>query len=212
MQFIEKNQCFVVFILFLNTIVKEIEKYLNPKITVNPTSPKKISPIFLLLLLLSLKSFSQSNDLINSINTTGNDLSGNSGSISYSIGQVFFSQIEDNNYQITKGIQHGIKNDNEENTNNEDSDVPDDIMETDVKAIVHPNPTTDYVTLTTEGFDFTNQLNSYHLYNYQGKLLHKSTILNQNSTIDLTNLSTSIYILQVFAKEKLLKTFKIIKN
>ncbi|SFZ94049.1 Por secretion system C-terminal sorting domain-containing protein [Flaviramulus basaltis] len=144
-----------------------------------------------------------------SINSSGNNVSSNSGSITYSIGQVFFSNMGDNNYKLAEGIQNGNQ---EENSNNEDSDVPEDDFSSKANVLIYPNPTTDFITLVTEGFNFNNQLNSYQLYNYQGKLINQSLIENQNSRIDLSNLSASIYILQVFAEENLLKTFKIVKQ
>lgn len=163
--------------------------------------------VTLLILLLSLKGFSQNTNIMNTINTSGNDISGNTGSVAYSIGQVFFSYIDGNTYQIAEGIQQGNL---ENNSNNEDTDIPEDDLY-NTNALIYPNPTTNFVNLITEGFNF-NSPNSYQLYNYQGKLIKQSLIQNQNSIIDLSNLSSSIYILQVFAEEKLLKTFKIVKQ
>ena len=166
--------------------------------------------IVLALLFFSHKGFGQ-NEHLQTINTTGNDISGNSGSVAYSIGQVFYSYSGNNTYQINEGIQQGLLIEAEENTDNEDSDIP-DVTSPDIHIVVYPNPTIDYVTLTSDGFEFDNQLNSYQLYNYQGKLLKQNYIQQTNTQIDLTNLSSSIYILQVFVEEKLWKTFKILKK
>lgn len=163
------------------------------------------------VLLYSLQVNGQ-NISLQSINTSGDRIVGNSGSVSYSIGQVFYSYLEDDTHQATEGIQQVNPNSIEDSNSPEDSDMPDDITQAFVKASVYPNPTIDYVTLTTEGFNFNSSLNSYQLYTYQGKLLSQNIIENQNTQIDLTYLSSSIYILQVFAEQKLLKTFKILKQ
>ena len=155
-----------------------------------------------------MDSFGQNNNLMYSLNTSGNNMSGSSGFVSYSIGQVFFSSMTDNAIQVIEGVQIGYQ-ENTEINNNEDAD---NIPSPEIEIIVFPNPTIDFVTLASEGFDLDNQLNSYQLYNYQGKLL-KQNIIQQNKTeIDLSNLSSSIYILQVFVEQKLWKTFKIIKK
>lgn len=161
------------------------------------------------IVFFSIKGLCQSDTIMLSLNATGNNTSSDSGTVSYSIGQVFYSYIDG---QVAEGIQHGTIAEIEDYTNNEDSDVPDDIAQPNAKALVYPNPTSNYITLTTEGFNFTNQLNSYQLYNYQGKLILQNVLQNQNSRIDLSNFSSSIYILQIFAEEKLLKTFKIVKQ
>lgn len=165
--------------------------------------------IILVMLLFSSKSIGQTNVIMNSLNATGNSVLGNAGVVTYSIGQVFYSNIGDNVHQIAEGIQQGYYENNED-TNNEDTDV--DIPTTDVNILIYPNPTTDHVTLASDGLDYNNQLNSYQLYNYQGKLLKQDSIQQTKTEIDLSNLSSSIYLIQVFVDEKLWKTFKIIKQ
>ena len=147
--------------------------------------------------------------MMHTINASGSDVSGNSGSVTYSIGQVFFSHKDNNNYQMSEGIQQGIL---EGNSNNEDSDIPEEVVSTDIEILIYPNPTTDYVTLKSGGFEYNNELSSYQLYNYQGKLLQQNIIQQTNTQIDLSHLSSSIYLLQVFVEEKLWKTFKILKQ
>ncbi len=166
---------------------------------------------FLAFLLFALYGHGQ-NISLQSINTSGDRMVGNSGSVSYSVGQVFYSYLENDTHQATEGVQQANSNRIENSNTPEDSGLPDDITQALIKASVYPNPTADYVTLTTEGFNFNHTLNSYQLYSYQGKLLSQNIIENQKTQIDLTHLSASIYLLQVFAEQKLLKTFKILKK
>ena len=251
--------------------------------------------VAIILLIVSYNSYSQ-NDLIYSINSSGNEISGNNGFVSYSIGQVFYSNFENTSHQINEGIQQSeqeilseenptitcpndinqnidagvdgavvtfvnpvgtdnatgavttqiagptsgsvfpigtttitfqvedtsgniatcsfdvIITDDENESNPEDIDDPEDDLTTQINVIVFPNPTTDNVTLVSNGFYFNNNLNSYQLYNYQGKLIRSSLINQTNTIIDLSDLSTSIYLLQVFNQKKLFKTIKIIKK
>ena len=165
--------------------------------------------VILILLFTTLYVNGQNNDFMYSINATGADLSGNDGSFNYSIGQVFYSNIEADSHSITQGIR---QNHLEELPNNEDIDVPIEPVTPQVDVLIYPNPTTDYVTLAAEGINLNSQLNSYQLYNYQGKLLKQNLIKQTHTTIDLTNMSASIYLVQVFIKEKLFKTIKIVKK
>ena len=145
---------------------------------------------------------------MHSLNASGSNISGNSGFVTYSIGQVFFSSITDNNHQMAEGVQQGYQESIEDNTNEDADNIP----TSEIQIVVYPNPTVDFITLASEGFDLNNQLNSYQLFNYQGKLLKQNSIQQNKTEIDLSHLSSSIYILQVFVEEKLSKTFKIIKR
>ena len=162
-----------------------------------------------LLFLFPKQGLGQNSDIMNTINASGNNISSSTGSISYSIGQVFFSNTENNTYQIAEGVQQSnlVKN-----SNTEDIDVPIDDVSPKVNVIIYPNPTTDFVTLTSDGLNFNKQLNSYQLYNYQGKLLKNNILKESKTKINLSHLSTGLYLLQVFVNESLWKTFKIIKQ
>lgn len=144
-----------------------------------------------------------------SFNTNGKNLIGNSGSVNYSIGQVFFSNFSDNTHQIAEGIQVGYQENIEENIKNEDSDIPED---SSIDVVVYPNPATNLINLVSDGLTYENSLNSYQLYDYQGKLLKQNIIQQTTTQIDLTKLNASLYLLQVFVEQKLWKTFKIVKN
>ncbi|HRA71383.1 MAG TPA: T9SS sorting signal type C domain-containing protein [Flavobacterium sp.] len=63
------------------------------------------------MLLFSFKSFSQNtldstNNIIGNINASGTDATSSSGSVVYSIGQVFYTYIEATEYTVAQGIQH----------------------------------------------------------------------------------------------------------
>ena len=169
----------------------------------------KIIKLFIIVMLFfSFKGIAQntetnSNDLMDTIIASGNDATGSSGSVTYSIGQVFYTSIEESEYNVVQGIQH------QETYNSLDTQ---DVIEPKTEISIYPNPTTDFVNINMEGYELENGLRSYQLYDFQGRLLKQNTI-NQNETqVNLSDLSSSIYLLQVYVDNKALKTFKIIKN
>ncbi len=165
--------------------------------------------LVIMMLLFSFKGMSQTiqtstNDTMETFNASGDDATGGSGSVTYSIGQVFYTYIGESVYDVAQGIQQGELSQTLDTTENS--------VEPKVEIFIFPNPTTDYVTINMEGFEFESGLRSYQLYDIQGRFLKQNTI-NQNETqIDLNDLSSSIYILQVYVDNKILKTFKIIKK
>lgn len=141
-------------------------------------------------------------------NASGEDALGNAGSISYSIGQVFFTYIGESVYNVAQGVQQSNIVDNTEVI-----DRPEDIIDSpEVNVIVYPNPTTDYINIAMKDVDLDNGQNSYQLFNYQGKLIEQHKITDDRTQINLQHLSSSVYILQVFVKNKNFKTFKVLKN
>ena len=169
---------------------------------------KIINFFIIVMLFFSFKGIAQntetnSNDLMDTIIASGNDATGSSGSVTYSIGQVFYTSIEESEYNVVQGIQH------QETYNSLDTQ---DVIEPKTEISIYPNPTTDFVNINMEGYELENGLRSYQLYDFQGRLLKQNTI-NQNETqVNLSDLSSSIYLLQVYVDNKALKTFKIIKN
>ena len=165
--------------------------------------------LVIMMLLFSFKGMSQTiqtstNDTMETFNASGDDATGGSGSVTYSIGQVFYTYIGESVYDVAQGIQQGELS--------QTLDTPENSVEPKVEIFIFPNPTTDYVTINMEGFEFENGPRSYQLYDIQGRFLKQNTI-NQNETqIDLNDLSSSIYILQVYINNKILKTFKILKK
>ncbi len=175
-------------------------KNLNIKIT---------NLILLVLLFFSLKCISQnaqgnSNNIMGTINASGSNASGSSGSVTYSIGQVFYTYIGASVYNVAQGIQ--------QQESNASLTIPGNIETPSTEIVLYPNPTTDYVNINMKGYEFENQQGSFKLYDYQGRLLKQNTINQAESQVDLNDLNSSIYILQVIVDNQVLKTFKIVKK
>ena len=175
----------------------------------NHLNLKIISLLVIIMLFFSFKGISQNtqtntNNIMETINTSGADATGSSGTVTYSIGQVFYTYIGQSVYNVAQGIQH----EELEKT----LTTPENNVEPKTEIFIFPNPTTDYVTINMEGLEVENGPRSYQLYDIQGMILKQNTINQSETQINLTDLSSSIYILHVYLNNKVLKTFKILKK
>ena len=134
-----------------------------------------------------------------SINASGGNTVGTGGSVSYSVGELVYTTKTGSNGSLVEGIQQpyeiyttlGIK-------------------ETSINLglSAYPNPTTDYLTLKVEEMDNLN----YQLFDMQGKLIIKRKVLKKSTIVSMERLEGAVYFLNIIKNNKLIKTFKIIKN
>ena len=140
-----------------------------------------------------------------SVNTSGGDAAGTSGSIAYSVGQVFISTYMNNSGSVSQGVQQPYEVSVVLSDNN-----PEGI---DVNLSVFPNPTSNYITLSINALQFIkNQLLTYQLYDTSGKILQSNRINKNTIVIYLEPFESATYFLRVLKSNKELKTFKLIKN
>ena len=143
-----------------------------------------------------------------SLNATGGNASGGGGSVSYSIGQVFYTINTGTDGSVAQGVQQPF----------EISVVTglEEAIGINLSVTTYPNPTTDCLTLRIDEFEISNL--SYQLYNVQGKLLQSEIISGSQTSIVMSNLVPAIYFVKVIVKtqdiasQQEVKTFKIIKN
>lgn len=136
-----------------------------------------------------------------SINASGAELSGNTGTISYSIGQVVYQTMETPDAFFSEGVQqpyeiyviNGIE-----------------VTEIAVNFTTYPNPTTDVLNLNIG--DYSREGLSFQLFDLAGKLILSEPIVEQNTVVDLGRLAMATYYLSVLTDQKTIKTFKIIKT
>jgi len=157
----------------------------------------KIILLFLGLLLLPISFIKAQNQTL----TSGGDISSPSGTINYSIGQIFYTTNGATSGTVSQGVQQayeifvttGIEH-----------------IEITLNILVYPNPTTDYLLLKID----QEELEGLHfqLYNINGQLLQKNKLNNQETHINISNYSQATYILNVYSNKKEIKTFKIIKH
>ncbi|NWL02596.1 hypothetical protein DM790_17370 [Flavobacterium collinsii] len=144
-----------------------------------------------------------SNEMMETIIASGSSASGSSGTVTYSIGQVFYTYIGvESVYNVAQGIQH-----QEAGTS---LDIP-DIEKPTTQIVAFPNPAIDFVNISMTGLELEGQ-KYYRLYDIQGRLLKQNLINQTEAQVSLSYLSPSIYILVVYNDSQILKSFKIIKN
>jgi hypothetical protein len=136
-----------------------------------------------------------------SVNAAGGDATGDGGSVSYTIGQIDFTCYEGAGGTVNQGVQQL----------NELSDYLSNNFPTlNLEMVIYPNPTTDLINLKIENYE--SDYLSYALFDMQGRQVSTNKITQDETQIQMKNLASAVYLLNVFDKNKTLKTFKIIKK
>jgi len=136
----------------------------------------------------------------NFIPASGGDATGTGGTMSYTVGQVFYNTISGTG-TVTQGVQQtGIS-------------VVTGIEEASgiiLEASVYPNPATDFVILKVENYETDNL--SYKLYDMNGTLFQSEKVEGNETQIQMGNIRPGTYLLKIADNNKEIKTFKIIKK
>jgi hypothetical protein len=133
----------------------------------------------------------------------GNATSFGSGTASYTIGQSSYTIITDvTNGSVAQGVQQSY----------EISVVTEVEEENDSSPIfsIYPNPSSDMVKLKIENCQIENF--RYLLYDIKGNLLQNKKVEGNETSIVISKLESATYFLKVTENNKVLRTFKIIKN
>jgi hypothetical protein len=137
-----------------------------------------------------------------SITTSGGNISGNQGSVSYSVGQVIHTAYTGTTGSIIQGVQQPFE-----------ISILTDINE--IKGInlsytVYPNPVNEYLTLKIEDLSIDNLI--YQLLTIEGKIIESDLIENKETEIFVNNLNSATFLLKVIQNNSVVRVFKIIKN
>ncbi len=160
--------------------------------------PKKIAIINLItFFMISVSAINAQN----TISTSGGELTGTEGTVSYTIGQSFYKNNTGTNGSVIEGVQQPyeisvVSTEDEKKSNQE------------IK--VFPNPTLDIITIKIIN-DFKTGM-KYNLYDDNGKILISKVINTKEIKIKMGSYSYGTYFLKLLDKTKEIKTFKIIKN
>lgn len=136
------------------------------------------------------------------IPASGGEAESSGGSISYSIGQLFWHTHEANNGSVAEGVQQPFE-----------ISVVTAVDETEgiqLKTMAYPNPAADFLTLEVKTLD--TACFQYQLFDINGKLLRNEKIKGYYTKIDMSSLMSGIYFLKVIQGNQSFKTFKIIKK
>jgi hypothetical protein len=138
------------------------------------------------------------------MNTSGGVAAGTSGSVSYSVGQVFYNQLADNDFTLHEGVQ-----------------LPYELFIITPVAIeneqqfdmrVFPNPTNDFLILASDEPLYENL--TFHLFDMNGRKLQTGRLLSDNTRIQMISYLPGVYFLVIINENtnEEINKFKIIKN
>ena len=154
-------------------------------------------PKLLLLLFLSICGIY---DAQQAIIPSGNNVQSATGSVSYSVGQIFYEPQMSATGKVNPGVQQ-----------------PYEIFtlatfENAVQSTisVYPNPVKDFMTVDFNSEKLENS--RYQLFDASGKIIIQGNLKSAKSQISASSLPTGMYILRITKAGKIGKTFKIIKN
>jgi len=132
--------------------------------------------------------------------STGSDIENNSGSVSFSIGQVMYHVQENDTSFLIQGVQQ-----------------PYDILEIismeppngELEISVYPNPVNERLVIATNIIP-ENLL--AELFDDNGRLVTFQTLTDLENILDTSQLASTIYLLRITLNNELFKTYKIIKH
>ena len=136
------------------------------------------------------------------IPASGGNASATGGTVSYTVGQTFYSTNSGTNGKVHPGVQQPY----------EISVVTgiEDASGISLEMLIYPNPAKDFINLIIENFEIDNL--SYQLYDINGSILKKDKVVDNETSISMQDLKPSTYFIKVIQGNKDIKTFKIIKN
>ncbi len=137
-----------------------------------------------------------------SIPITGGNATGSGGSVSYTIGQTFYTTNTGTNGSVAEGVQQPFE-----------ISVVIGIEEANgikLSVSVYPNPATELLQLKVESEKLKGL--SFQLYDMQGKLLQSEKVTDNLTSIDMSKLIPATYFLKITSNNKEVKTFQIVKN
>ncbi|TVQ49238.1 MAG: T9SS C-terminal target domain-containing protein [Saprospirales bacterium] len=133
--------------------------------------------------------------------TAGGNIKASAGSVSYTIGQTFFSSNSNEAGTVAEGVQHAFET-------LVITNVEEQFLEQ--KFSVFPNPTRDM--LVIEGKDEIGEPFKLAVYDINGKLLLQKDMKSERETIDLSAFSKGTYILQIINSQQQYSGFHIIRQ
>lgn len=133
--------------------------------------------------------------------SSGGNATGSGGSASYTTGLVSYTTITGSGGIATQGVQQPYEITELGNS---------DFEGISLSVIAYPNPTVSTINLKFDSLNVANP--KFELYDLNGRLLDKQQITLMETVIAMAHLPSAAYILKVYAGNKELKSFKILKR
>ena len=135
----------------------------------------------------------------------GGDAKNNSGSVSYTVGQIAVETASNSNGSIT--IVEGVQQPYEIMTVGVD-----DYPQIALNAVVYPNPTENLAQLQLNGFEIPADGLRAILYDGNGKQLQSVIVTDELTPFQIGQYATGTYYLELRDSRRVLKTFKIMRS
>ena len=126
---------------------------------------------------------------------------GEAGTISYTVGQTFVDVATSNTGSITPGVQQAYE------ITVVEVGVADRLVT--LEAAVYPNPVTDRLVLRV---DNTTTALHYSLTDVNGRTITNDNIVDEQTSIEMSNLAQGIYFVRVSDGDTAVRTFKVVKK
>jgi hypothetical protein len=158
------------------------------------------SLITILFILTTFSISAQENTL-----TAGGNATGSGGSVSFSVGQVFYQIHEGSGGSVAEGLQQPYEIYVVTSVDN--------MMDITLSMKAFPNPVVDILQLVVdEQVDFSVAGYHFRLLDSQGRNLQSDHITGRHTEIDMSQLPPAVYFVRVMDSTRELKTFKVIKR
>ena len=157
---------------------------------------KIISALISLALISANSAFAQVG-----IHSSGGNASGQGGSVSYSVGQVFYSTQSGSTGSLTQGVQQPFELVVTALENPANSSI---------RCEAFPNPAVKELNLRISGEQVKK--GSWKLLDLRGVSVLQGNVSGAETLISVANLPMATYTLQLFADKKIIRSFKVIKQ
>ncbi len=137
--------------------------------------------------------------------SAGGEAKGTGGTVSFSVGQVDYINLNTNTVKITQGVQQPA----EMLVYPGNNPV---IIDRNPEYSLYPNPTRDFTVLHVKQTALTQKI-SYVLYDMLGRVIAREKLVDVRTTIRVDQLPSAVYILTVVddSNNKVITQFKIVK-
>ena len=135
-----------------------------------------------------------------SINSAGTEYSNEETSMNWTIGQTATNTVSSDDMTLTQGFQQNSYT---------ITDISADIIEA-IEISVFPNPTSDIVFIELTSNEYSDLI--IDIFDISGKFIDCKQITESKNQIQLSQYSSDMFLINIKQDNKILKTYKIIKN
>ncbi|MDH4471700.1 MAG: T9SS type A sorting domain-containing protein [Fluviicola sp.] len=136
----------------------------------------------------------------NSPVATGGDVSGAGGSMSYSIGQIDYRQLDLASGTIYEGVQQPY----------ELFSVGLEEWDSNVSISAYPNPMTSQLTIAFPDEVLANM--RFTMTDESGRVIQNGLLETKETVIDVLGLARANYFLTIYKKDRSVRVYKLVKN